>query len=343
MTAVLVTGGAGFFGGILIQRLLDDGYTCVSLDLKPDWISHDRLVSITGDIGDRALLDELFDQYRFAAVFHCAAVLAHDGAADTLWKSNVEGTRAIADATAAHGVAKLIFISSNCLWGEGLHRPVTEEEPPRPVELYGRSKWEAEKIVTAHEDFEWIVLRPPTIIDSGRLGLLAILFDFIREGRRVWLVGRGTNRYQFIYAPDLAQACVLALHHSGSAVYNVGSDNVKTLRDIYQFVIDAAGTTARVRSLPKVPAVLAMRAANAAHLSPLGRYHWRMIAEDFVLDTSKIKAELGWAPTLTNEEMLLEAYKAYERDFDEIQARTNVSAHRQPAKMGAIRLLKWLS
>jgi hypothetical protein len=56
-----------------------------------------------------------------------------------------------------------------------------------------------------------------------------------------------------------------------------------------------------------------------------------------------VKTELGWQPSVTNEQMLAEAYKSYERDYDEIQARTDVSAHRQPAKLGAIRVLKWLS
>ena len=341
--SVLVTGGAGFFGGILKRRLLDEGHKCVSLDLQPDWMTDPNLISVVGDINDRPLLDRLFSEHGFTAVVHCAALLAHDQSEAALQRSNVDGTRAIADAVAAHGVPKLVFISSNCLWGEAVNRAVREDEPPRPVEAYGQSKLEGERIITAHDEFDWVVLRPPTIIDSGRLGLLSILFDFIREGRRVWVVGRGTNRYQFVYAADLADACSLALTSEGSAVYNVGSDDVKTLREVYEHVISEAGTTARVKSLPKAPAILGMRAANALGISPLGPYHWRMIAEDFVFDTSKIKAELGWKPTLTNEAMLLEAYRAYERDYDEIHNRTNVSSHRQPARMGAIRILKWLS
>ncbi len=85
---------------------------------------------------------------------------------------------------------------------------------------------------------------------------------------------------------------------------NVGSDEVKPLREVYQHVIDQAGTGARVASLPKAPTLAAMRLADALKVSPLGPYHWRMIAEDFLFD---------------------------------------VSAHRQPAKMGAIRILKWFS
>ncbi len=59
--------------------------------------------------------------------------------------------------------------------------------------------------------------------------------------------------------------------------------------------------------------------------------------------TASFALELGLQPTLANEDMLAEAYKSYERDYDEICSRSDASAHRQPAAMGAIRILKWLS
>lgn len=345
MRSALITGGSGFFGGILIQRLLDAGTECVSIDLVPSAMSHPMLQSVQGDVTDAAVLERLFGEHRFDAVFHCAAILAH-AVRDKklLWRSNVEGARVLGRLTAAHGVPKLVFISSNCLWGRGFGRPVTEDDEPCPIEIYGRSKWEAEKILLAHApDFDCTVLRSPTIMGEGRLGLVSILLDFIREGRRVWVVGRGDNRYQFVAAGDLAEACILALGHEGSAVYNVGSDDVKPLREVYEHVIRQAGTPARVASLPELPTLAAMALASALGVSPLGPYHRRMIAEEFVFDTSKIKSELGWQPTLANEDMLAEAYKSYERDYDEICSRSDASAHRQPSAMGAIRILKWLS
>ena len=345
VTTALVTGGAGFFGEVLVRRLLDSGIECVSIDLEPATMVDPRLCSVQGDIRDEQLLDRLFTEHGFDTVFHCAAILAH-AVKDKqfLWASNVSGTRTLARVTAAHDVPKLVFISSNCLWGEGLGRPVTEDDEPRPVEIYGRSKQEGENILVGHaQDFDCVILRSPTIMGEGRLGLVSILFDFIREGRRIWMVGAGDNRYQFVAAGDLAEACVLASRHAGSAVFNVGSDGVRPLREVYQHVIDVAGSGARVASLPKGPTLAAMRLASALGLSPLGPYHRRMIAEDFIFDTTRIKAELGWQPTLANEEMLAEAYKSYERDLGEIRSRTDASAHRTPAPMGIIRVLKWLS
>jgi nucleoside-diphosphate-sugar epimerase len=221
---------------------------------------------------------------------------------------------------------------------------VREDDPPRPAEIYGRSKREAEKILAEFSSsFRTIVIRTPTIMDSGRLGLLAILYEFIFEGRRVWVVGDGGNRYQFVYAGDLADACCRGFQSDISGTFNVGSDNVKTLREVYQFVIDRAKTGARVASLPKPLVLPAMKILYRLGLSPLGPYQYKMIAEDFEFDTSKIRSALGWRPTLTNEEMLWKAYEYYAAHRDEILRRRDVSAHKQAAKMGAIALLKRIS
>ena len=344
MTELLITGGSGFFGGLLKRRLLDGGYTCTNIDLVVDADAHANLTSIQGDIRDEALLDRLFTEHRFAAILHCAAQLAHDAVDDNLlWTSNVDGTRNLAEAARQHGVRKFVFISSNCLWASNLGHEVTEDEPPNPIELYGKSKLAGEQVLAEFPDLDVITIRCPTIIDSGRLGLLAILFEFIDDGKKVWVVGDGSNRYQFIYAQDLATACVQALSYGGSNLFHIGSDHVVSLRKVYEAIIRAANSRSRVASLPKGPTIAAMQLAHRLRLSPLGPYHYQMIAESFVFDTTRIRAELGWTPTLTNEEMMVRAYRYYSDNRRDIHARTDVSAHSKPASMGIIRALKWLS
>lgn len=345
MSRVLVTGGSGFLGSLLVAKLLEDGHDVASIDLLPGVVTHPRLMSVVGDIADRPKLDALFEAARPEVVFHCAALLAH-GQLDekAVWASNVRGTESLADAMAQAGVRSVVYLSSNCLWGHGFDRPVTEDEPPAPVELYGHSKWEGEKILMQHPtDFRAAVIRCPTIIDEGRLGLLSILFEFIAEGRRVWTVGGGRNRYQFIYAADLIAAMLKAWKASSRGTFGIGSDGVTSLAETFQHVIDNSESRSRIGVLPKGLALAAMRAAHALRLSPLGPYHYRMITSDFVFDTGRIKAELDWRPTLTNADMLLRAYRYYHANRDEIAARTDVSAHRQAARMGVIRVLKWLS
>ena len=346
MKKVLVTGGSGFFGGVLKRRLLAEGCAVVNLDLVADVDVHEELRSVRGDIRDVGLVDGLFSAEKFDGVMHCAAMLAHEKIADAeLWGSNVEGTRVIAEACRTHGVRPLVFTSTNCLWAHNVGRPVREDDVPAPVELYGRSKLAAEEVLQGFtEDLDVVVIRCPTIIDSGRLGLLAILFEFIDEGRKVWVVGDGGNRYQFVDAQDLASACVTAMAYGRSDVFHIGADNVPTLREVYEAVIRASRTKARVAELPEGLTIAGMKLAHRLGISPLGPYHYRMIAEDFVFDTTRIKERLGWRPTATNEEMMVRAYRYYSASRKEIEARAGeVSAHSRPAAMGVIRLLKWLS
>jgi len=345
MPSALVTGGSGFFGGLLKRHLLQEGWTCVNIDLVQDTDTHPHLLSIQGDIRDRPLLESVFEKHRFDAVFHCAAVLAHASPEKNfLWTSNVSGTENVAAAAARHSVKSMVYTSSNCLWGESMGRPITETDPPHPIELYGRSKWEGEKVLEPFKKHLNITtIRCPTIMDAERLGLLAILFEFMADGKKVWVVGKGDNRYQFIYAGDLVDACLKSLALTSSETFHIGSDGVKSLRDVYAYVCAKAGTGARIASLPKRLTLLVMRVAYWLKCSPLGPYHYKMIAESFEFDTGKIKRMLSWRPTLRNEEMLWKAYEYFATHREELKHRQNASAHRQPAKMGVIRLLKWLS
>lgn len=343
---VLVTGGAGFFGGLLKRHLLANRWRVTSIDRVSDPSWHPNLIKIQGDLRDPLLINDVFRDGCYDAVFHCAAVLAHGMSVDEpdLWSSNVQATRMLAEACRSHGVPKLVFTSTNCLWARNPGHAIREDEPPAPVEIYGRSKLAAEEILYRYERFfDVAILRCPTIIDRGRLGLLAILFEFIQDGKTVWVVGDGSNRYQFIYAEDLVRACMAAFEYEGSDVFHVGSANVHSLRAVYQAVIAASGSASRVRSLPRTPTLAAMRLAHRLRLSPLGPYHYRMIAEDFLFDTSRIRERTGWEPTLTNEEMLVQAYRYYATRREEIHRRRDVSAHSRAAPMGVIRLLKWVS
>ena len=117
MPHILITGGSGFFGGVFKRRLLDEGYSCVNFDLVPDVDRHANLVSLQGDLRDKALVAQIFGDYEISAVMHCAALLAHGSIPEKeLWTSNVDATRNVAEAARNAGVRKLVFISTNCLW-----------------------------------------------------------------------------------------------------------------------------------------------------------------------------------------------------------------------------------
>lgn len=346
MKTYLVTGGSGFFGQILSRYLVSKGHHIVNIDLVKSEFEDPAFTSYQGDIRDLELMEKVFSSHKIDAVFHLAAMLAHERKMiKELWSSNVDGTKNVLDMCIKYGIGKIIFTSSNCLWGRNFDYPVTEEEEPAPVEIYGRSKLEGEKILMSEPDkVKSIIFRCPTIMDEGRLGLLAILYSFVDDNKKLWMVGNGENRYQFIYAKDLARACELALDYDKGTVFNIGSDEVKSFNYNYQYVVDHSESTSKLAHFPPRFAKFMMKLCYHLGISPLGVYQYNMISSTFIFDTTKIKRELGWQPTLKNEDMLLKSYEYYHKNREEIHNRKDVSAHNREADMGlAIRVLKFFS
>ncbi len=342
----LVTGGAGFFGSQLVQDLGRQGHEVVILDRVMDKDLAMRFAFAHVDLRDPLAVESVFATYGpFDGVFHVAAMLAHaiEDKRD-LVNSNVAGTRNIVEAAVAHATPHLVFTSSNCVVGKPRTQPVKEDDPVKPLELYGDTKLEGERVLAEFRDrINISMIRCPTIMGGGRLGLLSILYEFIYEGRRVWVLGDGSNHYQFIATADLISGLERAIQQPGFHLYNIGSDDVPSLRELYTKVIQVAGTRARVANLPKWPAVTAMRALHMLGLSPLGPYHYKMLAEDFIFDTSRIKTELGWKPTKNNTQMLIESYTWYVEHHDDVYDGGDRSAHRQPVKLQALALVKRFS
>lgn len=246
----VVTGGSGFFGDFFIEAVLARGAKVINLDIVPSVRIHKNLQSHLVDIRDEPALVSIFSEVdRIDGIFHFAALLAHgDITAEDMRTVNITGTRNLLRCCKDFGVPRLVFTSTNCLWGSALSRKISEDEPPEPCEDYGRAKLAAEEVLRADKAVVCAIIRTPTIIQAGRLGLLAILFEFIDEGRKVWVVGDGSNHYQFIAAKDLAEACLLALSTERTELFNVGSANVPSLRETYEHVINLPGRWHVLRS-----------------------------------------------------------------------------------------------
>ena len=164
----------------------------------------------------------------------------------------------------------------------------------------------------------------------------------LHDNKKIPIVGNGKNKYQFVYSKDMVQVMKNALKYNETAIFNIGSEDVKTFNEVYNYVIKKSGSKSKLVHFPKLPMNMMMKTCFALHISPLGPYQYKMISSSFVFDTSKIKKELKFCPTLTNEEMLYKAYMYYHKNRKEIETRQDVSAHKKNAKMGIIRLLKWM-
>lgn len=342
----LITGGSGYFGGLLKRELLKDGHTCVNVDIDKDADTHPNLTSLICDISQQEALENVFKQHGpFDCVFHTAAQLQLNRKNKALFfDTNLNATKDLADNCIKYGTKQFIFISSNCVYGRIDDINIPENHELKPFEAYGDTKVKSENILLSYSDrLNTTILRPPTIIGEGRLGILSIVFDFIRENKKIWLIGSGNNRYQFIYANDLVNACKLAACYPKTKVFNIGCDNVPSLNDLFQGVIDLANSKSKIYHLPRFPFIPAMKMCYQLGISPLGPYQYNMIANNFIGDTTNIKNELNWRPTKSNIEMLADNYRYYTSNYDALHNSTELTGHRKAGKAGIINLVKLFS
>jgi nucleoside-diphosphate-sugar epimerase len=340
MTHSLVTGGSGYFGSLLVERLLAAGHRVRILDLVPP--DDPAADCVTGDIRDPAIVREAVDGIDL--VFHNVAQVPLARDLELLESVNVTGTINLLDACRDAGVAKVIHTSSSAIFGVPGSNPVLPSTVPHPGEAYGQAKLEAEWacLRAASLGLDVSLIRPRTILGHGRLGIFGILFDWIADGADPLVLGDGSNRYQFVHADDLAEVCLLESNHSGPAILNVGTDRFGTIAEALGDLCAHAGTGSVVRRLPTAPAAAAMRAGAALGLLPFAPYHWMMYSKSMWFDIGHVTTRLDWRPKWSNTEMFIQSYDWYcsHRSATEDEA---AAAHRRTARQGALRLLKSIS
>ncbi len=338
----LVTGGSGYFGSLLLCRLLERDGQCRVFDIND---ADDRPVNVEflqGDIRDYAAIRAACEG--IDVVHHNVAQVPLAKDRHLFESVNVQGTENLLKAALDAGCHKVIYTSSSAVYGIPERNPVTETMIPQPREDYGRAKLEGEQLCQrfAGQGLDVSIIRPRTIIGHGRLGIFQILFEWIREGVNVPVLGRGDNVYQFIHADDLAEACILAGESAGPAVYNCGTDRYGTMREVLEGLIAHAGTRSRVKSVPMNLAILGMKITSTLGLSPLGAYHALMYGRSMYFDITRARTELGWQPKYSNEEMFAQSYDWYLANRERVLATTGGSHHRRPVKQGILRLLQWV-
>ena len=337
---VLVTGGSGYFGSILAAMALDRGDRVRIFDLNPP-AARAGVEYIPGDVRDRAAVTAACGGAD--VVLHNVAQVPLARDRDLFWSVNVTGTANVLLAARDCGVAKVVHTSSSAIFGIPEHNPVTEDTPGRPLEAYGKAKLEAELLCrdAAETGVDVTVVRPRTILGHGRLGIIAVLFEFVAEGAPVYVLGQGDNRYQFVHANDLADACLRAADREKPAVYNIGAGEFGTMRETLQALVEHAGTGSRVRSLPAGVARAAMQTLSRMGVAPFAPYHWLLYAESLWFDTTKARTELAWEPRHSNASAVIESYDWFLAHRGDPGAGQR-SHHQSPVKLGLLEVLKRL-
>lgn len=350
---VLITGGAGFVGENFVTFLSKRGKYDITIFDRFDASSYPKMPShihiFKGDMTLKEDLEKVFTQYGpFEVVFHLASAMPNKEFSDEmLWKINVEGARNLGEIAVLHKTKTLVFTSSNVAYGIPQHLPTTEKTPLHGLEIYGKSKAQAEKELEVFKNkINLQIIRCPVITGIGRLGLQAILFDFISDNKSVYVLGDGSNIYQFVDVLDVCSALEKASYVKGFDVYNIGANEPLPLREMYQKVIDFAKSSSKIISIPKGPALFLLALLDKLNISPLGVYQYTMLGRSLYTDTTKIKKKLQWQPKTTNAETFINNYKWYIKQqkhrFKEIGS-GNISANKSVPKMGILKLVKVFS
>jgi dTDP-glucose 4,6-dehydratase len=226
---------------------------------------------------------------------------------------NVAGTERLREAAQQVGVRKFVFTSSTMVYGFPQAIPIPDDHPRTPMGPYGESKRLAEDLITtwAKKGVDCAIVRPSLVIGDGRLGIIARIFEWIRSGRTIWLLGNGKNKYQMVSAKDCARLVLLASLTEGFGVYNCGCNDVPTMREWIEAIIAHVSSKSRVVPLPGAPIKLGLRVLERLRLSPLRAEQYELADVNFVLDTSEARQRLGWSETETPMEFLLSSYATY--------------------------------
>jgi nucleoside-diphosphate-sugar epimerase len=337
---VLITGGSGYYGSLLVHKCLERGFSCRVFDLND---AEDRPSSVEfrgGDIRDAAAITDACASVDI--LYHNVAQVPLARDRDLFQSVNVDGTRNMLEAARSAGAKKVVYTSSSAVFGVPRGNPVNEDTPPTPGEAYGRAKLEGERLCHeyAARGLDVSIIRPRTILGHGRLGIFQILFEWIRQGSNVPVLGKGDNIYQFVHADDLAEATILASLRPGGSTYNIGAEKFGTMRQTLEALCAHAKTGSRVKSVPMLPAVWAMNLTSFVGLSPLGPYHALMYGRSLYFDITRALSELNWKPKWSSDAMLIDSYEWYLSHRDAVLASAGGSHHRSAVKQGALSLLR---
>ncbi len=314
---VLITGAAGLLGSALLRELSGGGEVLRGLDIRP--LAGESLQDI------EFLHDDLLDPDACRRACEGVDVVVHTaalqhGSAMPRWGrrrffgTNVRMTRNLVAATIDRHVEHIVMVSSDMVYGIPRGRSFRETDEPSPIGPYGRSKLASEAACEAarQRGVRVTVLRPRLIIGPGRIGVLKRLFDRIRAGQCVPLIGNGRNRYQMVSVADVAAACRLAVETRADGVFNLGSDAPIPVVEMIHDLCCRAGSGSRVRPTSSALVHAALWALHCVRFSPLAPEQFRIANVDYVLDTSRAQKELGWTPRDSDAEMLWQAYQSYD-------------------------------
>mgnify|MGYP002640821835 CR=1 FL=1 len=302
-TRVLVTGAAGFIGAHMVRELLARGHQVVALDdLSGGFRSNvdQRATFVEGSILDIELVNRLFDEHRFAYVFHLAAFAA-EGLSHFIkrfnYLNNLIGSVNLINASVNYEVRGFVFTSSIAVYGHA-SSPVTEGLPTAPADPYGVAKAAVEqelRITREMFGLRYIIFRPHNVYGEGQniadryRNVVGIFMNQILRGKPLSIFGDGTQTRAFSYISDVApvMADSILRPEAEDQTFNIGAGQPYTINELGQAVSRAMGVPFRPRYLPARAEVRHIHASHDKAVALLG-YESRVNLEE------GIKAMAAW-------------------------------------------------
>jgi nucleoside-diphosphate-sugar epimerase len=321
--AAFITGGSGFIGSRLIERLVGEGHPVRALarsEASARRVAELGAEPVRGDIVDRASLASAPAGAEIA--FHLAAHLGEWGSWADFERGNVDGTRNVLSACAEAGVRRFVHCGTEAalMAGEPLIH-VDETAPLRPDSRapYPATKARAEQLVrdASREGFETVALRPRFVWGRGDTTLLPEMVATVEAGKWAW-VGGGRNVTDTTHVDNVVEGLVLAAGRgrAGEAYFVTDGEPV-VFREFVTALLQTQGVEPPDRSLPAGTAAPLARLAEVAWKAlplrgspPMTTFRSWLLTQECTIDISKAREELGYAPIVTHEQGLAELRNA---------------------------------
>ena len=288
----LVTGGAGFIGSHLVDRLVEEGFSVAIVDNlatgRQQNVNTNAQLYVTDIAGPS--LAEVFAQVRPHVVFHLAAQASVTRSMEQPMEdavTNVVGAVNLLDQCRQHGIDRFVYSSTGgALYGEPETLPCAEDHPIKPLSVYGASKHAVEgylRVFSQQAGFPFTILRygnvyGPRQDPHGEAGVIAIFTRRMLDGKEVVIYGDGEQERDFVYVGDVVDANMRALEQDTgrSDIYNIGTGQGTSINAVFAHLTEATGYA---------------RAPVYAPARP-GEVH------RIYLDATKAHDGLGWTPTV---------------------------------------------
>jgi UDP-glucuronate 4-epimerase len=292
---ILVTGGAGFIGSHLAEKLLAAGHKVAILDDFNDFydpqIKHANIAAIAKDVAvhyldlrDSASVRNLFHDNKFDAIAHLAAragVRPSIQHPQLYYDANVNGTLHLLDAARVTGVERFVFASSSSVYGISKTVPFSEDQHlTQTISPYAATKIAGEFLCSTYSHLyqvRVVALRYFTVYGPRQRPDLAI-HQFTRRiyaGQPIDQFGDGTTRRDYTYIDDVIQGTIAALNYDGPLfdIFNLGESETIQLKDLIAAIENALGKKAKINLLPEQPGDMPLTCADISKARKLLGYN----------------------------------------------------------------------